>query len=472
MSEPGSGEQRSARQRLPDLDSLYTINADGSRNFLHPADVKGRWQIRKQWIFTILIAIYAVVPWIEIGGHPAILIDIPDRQAYLFGRTYTNQDFYLLFFLLSGAGFTLFVLTALWGRIWCGFACPQTVWLEGLFRRIERWLEGPRDVRIRRNQGPMTAEKFSRKAAKQVLFLAFSIVVAHIFLAYFIPARDLLGVIRSGPSHHMTAFIWVVVMTGILYLDFAWFREQTCLIVCPYGRLQSALIDSDTVIIGYDAKRGEPRSRTNDQAGDCVDCKRCVVVCPTGIDIRNGLQMECVGCANCVDACDEIMAKINRPSGLVRYDSRRGFETGTRRSLRRPRVALYAILAIAGMTVFGVAATRRTSFEARALRVRGMPYTIEEGTIRNLFNIHVQNKTEEDRVYRIEPDITDGPGAPAPGILISQGRVRLEGFADATIPVFVTLPRDLYSESFPISFTVRDSLSGEARRVEMHFLGP
>lgn len=472
MSDPGSGDRRPGRQRLPDLDSLYTVNTDGSRNFLHPADVKGRWQVRKSWIFAVLIAIYAIVPWIEIGGHPAVLIDIPDRQAFLFGRTYTNQDFYLLFFLLSGAGFTLFVATALWGRIWCGFACPQTVWLEGVFRRVERWLEGPRDARIRRNQGPMTADKFLRKTAKQILFLGMSVIVAHVFLAYFIPVRDLMGVIRSGPSDHMTAFLWVVGMTGILYFDFAWFREQTCLIVCPYGRLQSALIDTDTVIIGYDAKRGEPRSKTNEEAGDCVDCRRCVVVCPTGIDIRNGLQMECVGCANCVDACDEIMGRISRPPGLVRYDSRRGFETGARRSLRRPRVAIYAVLALVGMIVFGVAATRRTSFETRALRVRGMPYTIENETIRNLFNIHIQNKTEESRVYRIEPEGSPSSETPAPEILISQNRVRLDGFRDATIPVFASLARDRYAESFPIVFSVRDSSSGEVRHVEMHFLGP
>jgi cytochrome c oxidase accessory protein FixG len=470
VSEQESGPGgRTQRSRLPDLDTVYTINTDGSRNFLHPADVAGRWQKRKSVIFAILLAIYAVVPWITIGGHPAVLIDLPGREAFLFGRTFTNQDFYLMFFLLSGIGFGLFVLTALWGRIWCGFACPQTVYLEGVFRKVERWIEGPREVRIRRNQGPATGDKVVRKGAKHLVFIVLSLLVAHVFIAYFIPARDLWGIVRSDPAKHWTAFLWVVVMTVILYFDFSWFREQTCLVVCPYGRLQSALIDSDTVVIGYDAGRGEPRSKTAENAGDCVDCRRCIAVCPTGIDIRNGLQLECVGCANCVDACDEIMDRLGRPHGLVRYDSRRGFETGSRRKLLRPRVALYAVLGLIGLSVASVAMTRRSDFEVHALRTRGMPYTIEDGTIRNLLQVNVQNKGKERRVFTIR---LDAAGRGDLSTVIAEPRLVLDGLADATVPIFLTIRQDAYENAFPLTIAVRDSASGEERQVEARFLGP
>lgn len=456
--------------RLPDLETVFTFNPDGSRNFLHPADVSGRWQVRKNLVFALLIGIYALLPWVNVGGHPAVLVDIPRRQAFLFGRTFTGEDFYLLFFVISGLGFGLIVLTALWGRIGCGFACPQTVFLEGVFRKIERLLEGPRDVRIRRNLGPTTADKAWRKVVKHAIFVALSLVVAHVFIAYFIPVRELVRVVRSSPAEHWTAFLWVAGMTGVLYFDFAWFREQTCLVVCPYGRLQSALIDDDTVIIGYDVKRGEPRTKTTDRGGDCIDCRRCVVVCPTGIDIRNGLQMECVGCANCIDACDEIMTRIDRPRGLVRYDSKRGFE-GVRRRFLRPRVLLYAVLGLVGLAVFGAAAWRRQPFQAHALRTRGMPYVIEEGRIRNLFNLRVQNKEDAARTYSIRV-LAGSPGDPHPEIVVAQPDLTLDAFRDATVPVFALLPRDRYTGPFAIRLVVRESSSGHEIEVDLGFLGP
>jgi cytochrome c oxidase accessory protein FixG len=458
------------RRRRPDLDTVYTINQDGSRNFLHPADVKGRWQGRKNWIFLILIVIYAGLPWIQIGGNPAVHFDIPGRRAFLFGQTFTNQDTYLLFFLVTGMGFALFVVTALWGRIWCGYACPQTVFLEGVFRRIERWIEGPRDTRIRRNAGPMTTDKLWRKSVKHLVFVALSVLVSHVFIAYFIPARELAGVIGGNPGQHMSAFLWIVGMSGILYFDYAWFREQTCVVVCPYGRLQSALIDQDTILIGYDKKRGEPRSKAAESGGDCIDCYRCVAVCPTGIDIRNGLQMECIGCANCIDACDEVMARTDRPRGLIRYDSLRGFEA-VRRGWLRPRVFLYAALGLVGLAVAGVTASKRTTFEVRALRTRGLPYTIGETSIQNLVNLDLQNKEGEARTYLLRSN----PAAGAPAgldILIPEKSVRLAGFGQTIVPIFITVPRDAYEAPFPIGFVVEDSLSGDQRKIDLRFLGP
>ncbi|MCA9728867.1 MAG: cytochrome c oxidase accessory protein CcoG, partial [Candidatus Eisenbacteria bacterium] len=395
---------RSTAKRRPDLDTVYTINEDGSRNFIHTADVSGRWQRRKTIVYTLLILIYLSLPWIRIHGGPAIHLDLPGRTAHLFGIAFTNQDFYLVFFLVTGLGFSLFVITSLLGRIWCGYACPQTVFLEGVFRRIERLLEGSRERRLRRNSGPWTLDRAWRKLVKHGLYLLLAAVIAHAFLAYFIPPERLFGYLRSGPSGHWVPFGWTLFWTAVLYFDYSWFREQTCLIICPYGRLQSALIDADTVIIGYDEKRGEPRSKKTGEGGDCVDCFRCVSVCPTGIDIRRGLQMECIGCANCIDACDAVMEKLDRPKGLVRYDSHRGFTEGVRRSLVRPRVFLYGTLALVGLTVFASVALRRTSFDVRVLRPQGLPYSLVDGKVRNLYTVRIQNKTDAAETYFVEPE--------------------------------------------------------------------
>jgi cytochrome c oxidase accessory protein FixG len=461
---------RRVRPRLPDLETPFTINPDGSRNFLHPADVRGRWQQRKNVVYALLIAVYVLLPWVDIAGRPAVLFDIPRRQAFLFGGTFTNEDFWLVFFVVSGAGFALIVLTSLWGRVWCGFACPQTVFLEGVFRRLERWLEGPRDERIRRNQGPPTLAGSLRKGAKHAIYIALCLLLAHAFLAYFVPVEELLRWVAGAPGAHWTAFMWAVVMAGLLYFDFAWFREQVCLVVCPYGRFQSALIDDDTVVIGYDVKRGEPRSKATEEGGDCIDCRRCVVVCPTGIDIRNGLQMECVGCSNCVDACDDVMARLGWEPGLIRYDSRRGFE-GARRRLLRPRVALYAVLGAIGLAVATYSVASRSPFEVRALRTRGMPYTIEGRTIRNLFTVRVENKRPEARAFSLRAAVP-AAGTPRVEVVIAQPEITLAAMGDATVPVFVTVDLDAYRDPFAVPVTVTDTASGLATHLELRFIGP
>jgi cytochrome c oxidase accessory protein FixG len=467
-------QQRTGRRdkRRPDLDTVYTINADGSRNFLHPADVRGRWQVLKNLVFSVLILVYVALPWLRVDGRPAVNIDLPGRSASLFGLTFTNQDFYLMFFVLTGIGFGLFVVTALWGRIWCGYACPQTVFLEGLYRKIERWIEGPRVARIRRNLGPATADKVARKILKHAFFIFFSYAIAHVFLSYFIPVEELLNVIRSNPREHMSAFGWSMFWTGVLYFNYAWFREQTCIVICPYGRLQSSLIDEDTIIIGYDEGRGEPRHKGVrngvDEGGDCIDCYRCVEVCPTGIDIRGGLQLECIGCANCIDACDEIMTRIGKPRGLVRYDSQSSFEGGERKRLLRPRVFVYMVLGLVGLTVATLAVSSRESFHANALRTRGMPYTLEEGRIRNLYTIRVQNKSDSDGVYMI--DLENAPEGLE--MIMPQPTLRLDSLADGRSPVFFYLGREAYSEPFPLSLTVTDSLTGHSKTLDVTFRGP
>jgi cytochrome c oxidase accessory protein FixG len=460
--------QGKPKKRLPDLDTVYTINPDGSRNFLHPADVHGRFQRYKGIVFTVLLVIYAAVPWIQVGGHPLVNISLPNRVAYLAGHTFTNQDFFLLFFLVSGLGFTLFVVTSLWGRIWCGYACPHTVFLEGVYRRIERWIEGPRDTRIRRNLGPLTADKAWRKTLKHGVFLGLAYLNAHIFVAYFVEPAELLRWMSGGPREHWTTFVWVMIWTGLLYFNFAWFREQLCLIICPYGRVQSALVDSDTMIIGYDETRGEPRGRKGDKTGDCIDCFRCVSVCPTGIDIRNGLQMECVGCANCIDACNDIMDRIERPRGLIRYDSQKGFEGSARRPLFRPRTIAYGVAALIGLSVFGFTASRRSDIEVHVLRSRGLPYILAETEIRNVFNLGIQNKGAQAAVYVLNVD----PGENELELKLATPRLEVASLGDATTSIIARVVRSDYVGPFPLLLTVRDSVSGAEAEITLTFRGP
>jgi len=460
-----------SRGRRPDLETVYTINPDGSRNFLHPADVRGRWQVRKNLVWAVLMLIYLGVPFVTVGGKPAVLFDIPGRSAHLFGTVFTNQDFHLVFFLLVGFGLTLFVVTSLWGRVWCGFACPQTVFMEGVFRRLERWIEGPRLTRVRRNLGPWTADKAWRKGLKHAVFLGLCWIFAHAFIAYFVPVRELSHAVTGPPQAHMAAFIWGLAWTAVLFVDYAWFREQTCLIVCPYGRLQSALIDPDTIVIGYDEKRGEPRQKGVDKGGDCVDCHRCVDVCPTGIDIRAGLQMECLGCANCIDACDEVMTRIGKPRGLIRYDSARGF-AGARRVLLRGRLVIYVVAFLIGAAFFAYRAGDRTFFTVNVLRPQGLPFSIQQGAIRNLYTLHIQNKSDEARTFGLAPG--DGPAAlgPQAEFIIPQPRVHLAPLADAQVPLFVMLPQAAYVGPRDFHLEVADSATGRAEQVSVRFRGP
>jgi cytochrome c oxidase accessory protein FixG len=425
-------------KRRPDLDTLFSINADGSRNAIHPADVRGRFQRRKNVLWTVLVAIYLVLPWLEVDGRPALLFDIEARHFYLFGNTFNAQDFWFAFFLVSGLGFTLFVVAALWGRVWCGYACPQTVFLEGVFRRIERWIEGPAARRQKMDHAPF-AQRAPRRLAKLFVYLLLSAVIAHSFLGYFMPVDVIVAAVTESPGKHPTAFGFVVVATLVLFVNFTWFREQLCIVVCPYGRLQGALYDQDTVVVGYDRTRGEPRGAVGtDGAGACVDCFRCVVVCPTGIDIRNGTQMECVGCANCIDACDDVMAKLGRAAGLVRYDSQAGFEGGRRR-FWRGRVALYAVLLLIGATVATLAVGLRRPFEARLERMRGQSYVLQDGVVRNTFTLQLVNKRPGTRTF-----VLRAVGPAAAQVTLAEIRVEMESLADRRVPVVFDLPVDRF----------------------------
>lgn len=458
-------------QSQPNLERLHVLDDQGGRRYIHPADVVGRFTRVRPWLFLVLIAVYVSLPWITVGGHPAIFLDIATRRFFIFGRTFNAQDFYLVFFLLTGVGFLLIVLAALFGRVWCGWACPQTVFLEGVYRRIERLIEGPASKRKALARGPLTVEKFIRKAIKHLLYLAISFVLGHLFLAYFVSAKKLLAMIAEGPLPHWGAFAWGVALTGLLYWNFFWFREQLCLIVCPYGRLQSAMQDPDTINIGYDTKRGEPRGKlTVIGNGDCIDCRRCVAVCPTDIDIRNGLQMECIGCAACIDACDDIMKKVARPPGLIRYDSERALKGGGRQ-FSRPRLYLYTLLGAIGLIVSLTLWVGHVPFEANVLPGRGVPYVLDGDLVRNQILVHLVNKNAQPSQLSIEPVQRPDVGARIQ-LIIPQPRVTLGSLESLEVPILITIPRRDFTPGMRTMLHVHDSASQSTRELEVRLAGP
>jgi len=311
-----------------DKDRLATIGDKGARRWVYAAPFDGRWWSRRRVVNAFLIALFFVLPWLQVAGHQAVLLDLPRRKFAFFGLVFWPQDTHLLWLLLFCTIIVIFLTTALWGRLWCGWACPQTVFLEGVFRRIEFWLEGSASARRKRDAGPWTADKIRRKIAKHGLFILVSSHVANTTLCYFASTEHVVEMTLTPPADNPAWFAFMLGLNVLFYLNFARFREQLCTIACPYGRWQSVLIDRQSTIVAYDPGRGEKRGlgaarRKEPDAGwgDCVDCGRCVHVCPTGIDIRDGLQMECVSCTACIDACDAVMHKTGREKGLVRYSS-------------------------------------------------------------------------------------------------------------------------------------------------------
>jgi len=452
------------KKALPVLQKS-SLQADGSREFVQTADVSGRFVYARKITFVALIALWLAMPVVRLKGHPLVFVDVETRRFYLFGGSFNAQDIWLLFFLLTGLAFGLVYVTALLGRVWCGWACPQTVFLEGIFRPIERITEGPREARIRLNKASMSVEKFVRKAAKHTLYIFAALFVAHVFVSYFVSVPRMLQMVRHSPGEHPEAFGWAIALTAIFYGNFSWFREQLCLVVCPYGRLQSTLLDTDSLVVGYDERRGEPRGKAHAEGvGDCVDCKRCVVVCPTGIDIRNGLQVDCIACSACIDACDDVMAKLGRPRGLIRYDSLNGLAGNPRRVLR-PRLYIYTALLVAGIVAASLAFRKHESFEANLLRLPGAPYTRVDEAVQNKFQVHLVNKSGEGHVFHILPE-NEGELS----FIISMKDVSLAPMASVEVPLFVSSAKPIGDQ--PFSLRIARENGEESKSVRAVFLSP
>lgn len=310
-------------RELP-VDRLTTTDESGRRIYVEPADVRGRWRNFRTVLELVLLAFFLVLPWIRIDGRQAVWLDLANRRFQFFGFLFWAHDAPRLVFLFGGFAVGLALVTAIWGRVWCGYACPQTVFVDLIYRRIERWIEGDHIARKRLNTEPLSRKKLLKRGSKWLAFLVVSLVISHSFVAYFTGTEALARMITHPPLENLGTFLTMLGFTALTLFDFGWFREQFCTIACPYGRLQSVLMDDHSQVVYYDAKRGEPRKGVTPEpgqaVGDCVNCFRCVAVCPTGIDIRRGVQMECIACTSCMDACDEVMTKVHKPKGLIRYD--------------------------------------------------------------------------------------------------------------------------------------------------------
>ncbi|KHE90987.1 MAG: cytochrome c oxidase accessory protein CcoG [Candidatus Scalindua rubra] len=389
-------------------ESIQKLPEDGFRINQFPMAAHGffrKYRNLSQWVF---IAIFIILPWVKINGLPAILINIPDRRFTFFGLSFWGHDAPLLFFVLASFSLGLLLATSVWGRVWCGWACPQTITIDGLFRRIETLVEGNHIARKKLYEKSFDKEKIVKGAIKWFLFFAISLILSHTFFAYFTGSGKLLSIALGPPSENLTTFLIVNTTTLVILFNFGWFKERLCTVICPYGRLQSVLMDENSLVVAYDEKRGEPRKSCNtdsEETGDCINCFKCVAVCPTGIDIRRGIQMECIACTSCIDACDEIMRITKKPKGLIRYESENGLK-GENTVFWKMKTNIYlglTLLSVIGLFLF---IFNRSGLDITVLRAHEKPYQVletskEKTLIANHFTLNLKNQSS----LKMEVDI-------------------------------------------------------------------
>jgi len=386
-------------------DSIATIDDSGKRNFIFPKKPKGRFYNYRTIVSWVLLAIMVASPFIKIKGNQFLLFNVLERKFHIFGFPFWPQDFHLLVISLLVSVVFIILFTVIFGRIFCGWMCPQTIFMEMVFRKVEYLIEGDRSKQIKLDKQEWNAEKIRKRVSKWIVFFIISFVISNVFLAYIIGSDEVLSYINDGPFEHLSTLIYLLIFTGIFYFIFAWFREQVCIIVCPYGRLQGVLLDDKSINVAYDFVRGEGdngrkklrKDEDRDELGhgDCIDCKQCVQVCPTGIDIRNGTQLECINCTACIDACDEIMDKSGFDKGLIRYASEDDIEKNEKFKFNARLIAYSAILTI----LVGVLVTMlflRNDVEATVLRLPGQTFQSTETTIKNVYTVKFINKTTVD----------------------------------------------------------------------------
>ncbi len=381
-------------------------------SFAGPAEVKGYYQKIRDLLHPVLLIIFIAMPWVHFNGEPVFLLDFWNRHFIIFGSVFYAHETPLLFFVVILIVLAIFMVTALFGRLWCGWVCPQTVFLNSVFNRVERWILGSYNKRMLFYKDTDSFSKKLKALSVYVIFFIISWALAHSLVAYFLGAATITSFIEQGPSAHSTTFFVCLGMTFVLFFNFAFFREKLCMYVCPYGRFQNALIDRNTLVVFYDQIRGEPRGKISSKPlavgadkGDCVDCRRCVNVCPAKIDIRNGFQLDCISCGQCVDACNDVMKKINRPGHLIR------FETGNQKAitLKRFRLALYALLLLLFLVGFVWSLLLRTNVDLNVSRSHTNPFSVrlavensvERKVFQNQILLHIKNQTQKTIDFKL-----------------------------------------------------------------------
>jgi len=394
-------------------DRVSNVNEKGQRKWIYATQPSGKFYKYRTWVSVLYLAIFFVLPFIKYNGMPFFMLNFPEGKFIVFGNIFWPQDFFI--FAVSMITFIVFValFTVIYGRLFCGWVCPQTVFMEMVFRKIEWWIEGSGAQQRKMSGVKLTTEQRIRKFIKHGVFIALSFLIANIFLAYVLSLDGLLKIIEEPIAEHTVLLTGLLFFTFLFYAVFAFVRDIICTTVCPYGRLQSVLFDKDTMQIAYDYKRGEPRGKISKQAdlaitGDCIDCHKCVQVCPTGIDIRDGVQIECVGCTACIDACNEVMLKINRPKGLIRYASENEIAKGNKFHFNG-RMKAYSVLLAILLIVTTVLIFTRRSIDTHITRVRGQLYQeVGKDTLGNLFNAIVLNKT--NKTFGVSMKLENIPG--------------------------------------------------------------
>jgi cytochrome c oxidase accessory protein FixG len=387
-------------------DHLSTADQEGRRQWLYPRKVKGRFFRARTVLSWLLLAVMFAGPFVRIKGNPLLLINVVERKFVILGQIFWPQDMIMFAVALLVFINGIIIFTAAYGRLWCGWTCPQTVLMEMVFRKIEHLIEGDSHQQRALDKAPWTAGKFAKKAGKHAIFFGLSFLIANTLLAYIIGTEQLFQIVTDSPAKHLEGLTAMVVFTLVFYAIFARFREQACTFICPYGRLQSTLLDENSIVVAYDYKRGEMRGslhrgqsfeqRRAAGNGDCIACRQCVTVCPTGIDIRNGTQMECVHCTACIDACDAVMSKIGRPRGLIRYASLNGIERGERLKVTPRLIGYTVVLGVLGI-VFAVLLFTRSDVQATLLRAQGALFQkMPDGRYSNLYTVRVVNKTSRE----------------------------------------------------------------------------
>ncbi|KAA3437128.1 cytochrome c oxidase accessory protein CcoG [Rufibacter hautae] len=420
-------------------DTISTVDKDGKRVWLYPKKPSGKLYQYRKYVSYVLLTLLFTGPFMKVNGLPLLLFNIPARKFILFGMIFWPQDFFIL--LVGFMAFILFIIlfTVVYGRVWCGWVCPQTIFMEMVFRRIEYWIEGDAPKQKALDKAPWTTEKIWKKTTKHTLFVLVSFFIAHTFLAYIIGVEELQKIVTDGPAAHAGGLFSLVLFTGVFYFVFAKFREQVCTIVCPYGRLQGVMLDKKSLTVAYDYERGEPRGKLRKNQvrteGDCIDCHQCVQVCPTGIDIRNGAQqMECINCTACIDICNSIMDLVNKPHGLIRVASEESI------SEKKPwaftaRMKAYTAVLVLLIGAFVTLLITRSNIDATILRTPGMLYQqTDKGTVTNLYNITLINKTDEELPITLKLLSSEGSIKVVRNELVLPKQGLVEGVFFAEIP--------------------------------------